>query len=224
MKTYDCSSNTWTYVFAWELVLPSTFGPPSGTGSLTVGTDSYSGNLAIVGTSTVTLPNGVTDIKYFINVTLPVLNDNNYCSSDSLQELLSFSYTVPPLRGGPTTAYGAGSNSESADPNVYQTYSDVVGGAPTANGDGTFSLYVAPGVTVCGSACHISALGFPPTVTFYYSLVGSGNWQQYSQAGTDLNGFTVTLSQAGTYQYYTQEETAPGVTSGELGSGTITAQ
>lgn len=221
-KTYDCSSNTWTYVFAWEVLLPSTYGAPSGTGSLTVGTESYSGTLAIVGTASVPLGNGLTDTKYYINVTLAVLNDNNYCSSDSLQELLSFSYTVPNLRGGPTTIYGAGSNTEGIVPNVYQTYNDVVAGF-SSNGNGTFTLDVTPGVTVCGTACN-AAIGFPPTVTFYYSLEGSGNWQSVPQAGTDLNEFFITLPQAGTYDYYTQEDTAPGVLSGELGSGSITVQ
>lgn len=225
-KTYDCSSNTWTYVFAWEVLFPNTFGAPSGTGSLTVGTYSTSGSLVIVGTATVTLPTGATDTKYYIHVALTTLNDNNYCSSDSLYEMLSFSYTVPAFPGGrgggPVTEHGAGSNTEGIVPNVYQTYNDIVAGF-SSNGNGTFTLDVTPGVTTCGTACN-AAIGFPPTVTFYYSLEGSGTWQSYSQAGTDLNEFFITLPQAGTYDYYTQEDTAPGVLSGELGSGSITVQ
>jgi hypothetical protein len=36
-----------------------------------------------------------------------------------------------------------------------------------------------------------------------------------------LNGFDVQVSQAGTYEYYTQEDTAPGVLSGEINYGQI---
>jgi hypothetical protein len=114
------------------------------------------------------------------------------------------------------------SNSESADPNVYETYNDIVSGSG-ANGDGSFTLDVVPGVTTCGFACH-SGIAFPPTVTFYYSLEASGTWQSYSQAGTDLSEFFITLPQAGTYDYYTQEDTAPGILSGQLGSGSVTVQ
>lgn len=220
-KTYSCTNNTWTYVYTWNITLLHEYEAPSGTGQLTIGSYTASAAFTIVNTQGIDIVRGEPSyFVYTLQYTLTAPNDNNYCNSSTLQETLSYTYKASI---GPTYSASA-SNSESADPNVYQTYSDVVGGAPTANGDGTFSLYVAPGVTVCGSACHISALGFPPTVTFYYSLVGSGTWQSYSQAGTDLNGFNVTLPQAGTYQYYTQEETAPGVTSGELGSGTITAQ
>ncbi len=135
-----------------------------------------------------------------------------------MQEMISFSYTVLGMSGN-----GAASNTENADPNVYQTYSDLVGGF-SPNGDGTFQLDVTPGVLACGAVCHVSALGFPPTVTFYYSLEGSGTWHSFSQAGDDLSEFFITLPQAGTYDYYTQEDTAPGVLSGQLGSGSITVQ
>jgi hypothetical protein len=225
-KTYDCTSNTWTYVFAWEFPLPNTAGTPSGTGTLTVGTFSTSGPMTIVGTESQTLPNGLTDTKYFVHCTMAVPNDDNYCNSTTLQEMISFSYTVPNLTGrgpNPITTFSTGSNTESADPNVYQTYNDIVAGLG-ANGNGTFTLDVVPGVTVCGSACHISADGFPPTVTFFYSLEGSGTWQSFSQAGTDLNEFFIPLPQAGTYDYYTQEDTAPGVLSGQLGSGSVIVQ
>jgi hypothetical protein len=223
-KTYNCTSNTWTYVFAWEAIIAAVDGAPAGTGSLTVGTYSTSAAMVIVGTASETLPPLNTNYtKYYIHVTLTVPNDANYCNSTTLQEMLSYSYTTPPPRGGigPGKIYGAGSNSESADPNVYQTYSDLVGGS-YSNGNGTYELEVTPGVLACGTACHISALGFPPTVTFYYHLVGSSAaWSSYSQAGTDLNGFNIQVSQSGTWEYYTQEETAPGVTSGELSYGTI---
>jgi hypothetical protein len=220
-KTYGCTSNEWTYVYTWTITLLHEFEAPSGTGQLTIGSYTTSAAFTIVKTQGIdSLRGEPTSVVYTLQYTLTAPNDNNYCNSSTLQETLSYTFKASL---GPTYKESS-NNSESADPNVYQTYYDVVGGTPTANGDGTFSLYVAPGVTVCGSACHISALGFPPTVTFYYSLEGSGTWQQYSQAGSDLNGFTVQLPQAGTYQYYTQEETAPGVTSGELGSGTITAQ
>lgn len=140
------------------------------------------------------------------------------------RETVSYSITLPPPpRGEPVTYNYTASNSESADPNVYQTYNDIEAGF-SPNGNGTFTLDVVPGVTVCGTACHVSALGFPPTVTFYYSLQGSGTWQSYSQVGTDLSEFFITLPQAGTYDYYTQEDTAPGVLSGELGSGSVTVQ
>ncbi len=218
-KTYDCSSNNWTYVYKWSITL-GIVSTPSGSGELTVGTYSTSAPFQIVGTGAGD-PRGT---KYYIQYTVTVPNDANYCSSTVLQEMISFTYTVPGRLGLPPVTYSAGSsNSESADPSVYQTYSDVVGGF-SSNGNGTYQLDVTPGVLACGTACHVSALGFPPTVTFYYSLEGSGIWQSFSQAGDNLSEFFITLPQAGTYDYYTQEDTAPGVLSVQLGSGSITVQ
>lgn len=212
-KTYDCTSNNWTYVFTWTFNGQSIDHNFSATGSLTIGTFSASAGATI--TSSVVTRNTET---YTLQYTIVVPNDNNYCNSTTIQEILSFTFTV-----ANTLESGAVSNTESADPNVYATYNDVVGGSSN-NGNGTFTLDVVPGVLVCSNACHVSALGFPPTVTFYYSLEGSGTWQSYSQSGSDLDMFFITLPQAGTYDYYTQEETAPGVLSGHLGSGTITVQ
>jgi len=218
-KTYSCSTNTWTYVFNWLLSLTNAVSQPSGSGSLTVGTTTVSAPFTVVGTIP---PPGPP--RFYIQYTVSINNDDNYCNSTTLQEMVSFSYNLHTIPGAPPrTASGAASNTESADPNVYQTYSDLVGGF-SPNGDGTFTLDVVPGVTVCGTACHTSALGFPPTVIFYYSPVGSTTWQSFSQAGDDLNEFFIQLPAAGTYQYYTQEDTAPGVLSGELSSGTITVQ
>jgi hypothetical protein len=212
-KTYDCSTNNWTYVFTWRIQAVPLAINFVGTGELTTGSFSTSAAFKYV---SVTHLGALWEIT--IQYTLTVPNDANYCNSSTLDEAISFTYTES---GTPES--GAASNTESADPNVYQTYSDLVGGF-SPNGNGTFTLDVVPGVAVCGTACHTSALGFPPTVTFYYSLVGSTTWQSYSQAGDDLNEFFIQLPAAGTYQYYTQEDTAPGVLSGELSSGTITVQ
>ena len=223
-KTYGCTSNTWTYVYTWDITVFPADGAPSGTGQLTIGSYTTSAAFTIVATQPIDIVRGLpTRVVYTIQYTLTVPNDNNYCNSTTLQEMVSYSLTLPPPpRGEPVTYNYTASNSESADPNVYQTYNDIVSGF-AANGNGTFTLDVVPGVTVCGSACH-SGIAFPPTVTFFYSLEGSGTWQSYSQAGTDLSQFFITLPQAGTYDYYTQEDTAPGVLSGQLGSGSITVQ
>jgi hypothetical protein len=225
-KTYDCSTNLWTYVFMWSITPIGVASNLSGTGSLTVGTTTVSAPFIIVGDTVLTRP-PIIGTKYYIHYTVSIPNDDNYCNNTSMTETISFSFNSEIiLPGRPpiiTTKSGAASNTESADPNVYQTYNDIVAGS-NSNGNGTFTLDVVPGVTVCGTACHVSALGFPPTVTFYYSLEGSGTWQSYSQAGSDLNEFFIPLPQAGTYDYYTQEDTAPGVLSGQLGSGSITVQ
>jgi hypothetical protein len=218
-KTYDCGSNNWTYVYMWSITEKGS--APSGSGQLTVGTFSTSAAFVVVGTAPLQ-PGGT---KYYIHYTLTVPNDANYCSSTSLTEMISFTFTirtVPVLP--PITESGGASNSESADPNVYQTYPDVVGGF-NPNGDGTFTIDVAPGVLACQTECHVSALGFPPTVYFYYHLVGSSAaWSVASQPGNNLNLFTVQVSQAGTYEYYTQEDISPGVLSGEISYGTIAVQ
>jgi hypothetical protein len=219
-KTYSCTSNSWTYVYSWSITEPGE--TPSGTGELIIGTYSQSASFTVIGTQT-GQPGGT---KYFIQYTLAgVPNNANYCNSTTLQEEISFQYTMPGIGiQPPRTITGSASNSESADPNVYETYPDVVGGY-FSNGNGTFEIEVAPGVLVCSSQCHVSALGFPPTVTFYYHLLGSSSpWSTYSQAGNDLNGFNVQVGQAGTYEYYTQEDTAPGVLSGEIDYGTIAVQ
>jgi hypothetical protein len=212
-KTYDCSTNDWTYVFTWTINGTTAFHSLAGSGALTIGAFSSSAPFQI--THTVV---SLSFVTYTVQYTITAPNDANYCNNTTLQEMISFTYNL-----FTTPESGAASNTESADPNVYQTYNDLVAGF-SPNGNGTFTLDVVPGVTVCGSACHISALGFPPTVTFYYSLEGSGTWQSYSQAGTDLNEFFLTLPQAGTYDYYTQEDTSPGVSSGQLGGGSITVQ
>jgi hypothetical protein len=212
-KTYDCTTNNWTYVFTWTIGGTGSLIVSSGSGSYTIGTFSSSVPFVIISN---VLTHNVRAITIQYTITVP--NDANYCNSTTMQEMISFSYT-----NLGTSGTGTASNTESADPNVYQTYSDVVGGS-SSNGNGTFQLGVTPGVLACGGTCHVSALGFPPTVTFYYSLEGSGTWQSFSQAGDDLNEFFITLPQAGTYDFYTQEDTAPGVLSGQLGSGSITVQ
>jgi hypothetical protein len=211
-KTYDCTSNNWTYVFTWGIFTNSSK-ISNGLGGLTVGTFTTSAAFTIVSQTTVS-PGGVVNT---VQYTLIVPNDANYCNSTTLQE--SISYVVTPLLGRAIDAVGG--NTESADPNVYQTYPFLVGGS-FANGNGTYELEVAPGVLTCQTECHVAALGFPPTVYFYYHLVGSPSaWSETSQAGSDLNGFDVQVSQAGTYEYYTQEDTAPGVLSGEINYGQI---
>jgi hypothetical protein len=220
-KTYNCTSNAWTYVYTWTISLSPSFSAPSGNGQLVVGTDSYSSPFSIIGTQDVISRGITTAIIYTIQYTLTVQNDNTYCNATTLQEKITYSYVVPAMfHLPPTTITLNAVNSESADPNVYQTFPDLVGGE-FANGDGTYEIECAPGVLVCNTICHVSALGFPPTVYFYYRLVGSSTWSVYSQAGTDLNGFNVQVSQAGTYEYYTQEDTSPGVLSGEINYGTI---
>ncbi len=183
-------------------------------GGLTIGSFTTSAAFTIV-SQTPGNPRGtINTVQY----TLTVPNDANYCNSTTLQE--SISYTVSAPLGRPLNAMGG--NTESADPNVYQTYPFLVGGY-YANGNGTYELEVAPGVLTCQTECHVAALGFPPTVYFYYHLVGSSSaWSETSQAGSDLNGFDVQVNQTGTYEFYTQEDTAPDVLSGEINNGQIT--
>jgi hypothetical protein len=208
-KTYNCTTNNWTYVYTWTINTMAQAGSFSGTGELTIGTFSTSAAFQI------TSDTRSGNVQY-ITIQYTVPNDANYCNSSTLDEAISFTYIL-----FKTSYSDAASNSESAAPNVYQTYSDIVSGF-ASNGNGTYTLDVVPGVTVCGTACHASALGFPPTVYFYYGLVGS-SYSNYSQAGDDLNSFTVQLPQAGTYEYYTYELSAPGVYV-MLGSGTVTVQ
>ena len=211
-KTYNCTTNNWTYVFTWG-IFTNASKISNGLGGLTVGTFTTSAAFTIVSQVKVSPVGTINTVQY----TLTVPNDANYCNSSTLQESISYRVT-PNLGGGIDVMAG---NTESADPNVYQTFPFLVGGF-FSNGNGTYELEVVPGVLTCQTECHVSALGFPPTVYFYYHLVGSSSaWSETSQAGSDLNGFNVQVNQAGTYEYYTQEDTAPGVLSGEINYGQI---
>lgn len=214
-KTLNCTTNIWTYVFSWRLTY-AVGQSPSGTGQLTIG--SYTTSAAFQVTSSAS-GSGLGDgEEFWIQYTLTVPNDANYCSASTMTEMVSWTWSIPGLVRH--TGSAAATNSENTAPTAYVTYPDVVGNT-TSNGNGTYEVYVVPGVLTCQTDCHPGTLGFPPTVYFYYQLQGSSTWSMASQAGNDLSGFDVQVNQAGTYNYYTQEDVTTGVLSGEIAPSTF---
>ena len=229
-SSYDCNSNTWTYTFQWDIKTQGTsatdtIGP--GIGSLTIGSFSQTAPLQVTSSILATLPLGRYAKEFVLSYVISgVPDDANYCNTDSMQNAISFTYqaeaAIPPGSPVVTVNYAA-SYSEPISPNSYVIYPYLVP-SYTALGNDSFNIYVVPGVLTCGP-CHESALGFSPTMYFYYHLVGSSSaWSSVASNGNDLNGFNVTVTQAGTYEYYTQGYITPGVLSGELYYGTISVQ
>ncbi len=155
-------------MFTWRLTYANGTSP-SGTGQLTIG--SYTISAAFVVTSSASGAGLGDGEEFWIQYTLTVPNDDNYCSASTMTEMVSWTRSIPGLVKH--TGSAAATNSENAAPTAYVTYADVVGGS-SSNGNGTYAVSVVPGVLTCQSDCHPGTLGFPPTRQRFISIINSG--------------------------------------------------